>query len=45
LRTIVGFQVPSVRVFVTTYFGRVFIRSANGSAGSVIFGQSRANAA
>ena len=42
--TVVGCQRPSVRVLVTTYFGSEFIRSVNGSFGSVICGQSRANA-
>ena len=42
--TVVGCHVPSVSVFVTTYLGSAFIRSVNGSSGSVICGQSRANA-
>ena len=43
-RTVVGCHVPSVSVVVTTYLGSAFIRSVNGSSGSVICGQSRANA-
>ena len=44
LINVVGCQIPSLRVLDTTYFGSAFIRSVNGSAGSVIIGQSRANA-
>jgi hypothetical protein len=42
--TVVRLQAPSVRVVVQTYFGSEFMRSVNGSSGSVIRGQSRANA-
>jgi hypothetical protein len=42
--TVTGPQAASVSVLVTTYFGSAFIRSVKGSSGSVIWGQSRANA-
>ena len=43
-RTLVGFHEPSIKEFEAAYLGRLFMRTVNGSFGSSICGQSRANA-